>query len=182
MLSVGINDALCQSQIDDTLKNYLYTKKQGTIYDAVVNGHLILKDEKGKVLFNEVDGVPNLDLYNDFSNLAYELFKDGKFYGATKLYEKALVVNIGKARVKDRYVLARSYAKIGKVDAAINQLEIIAEKSKYYNYEEIIREKDFSSLQTHEKWSKIIKQIQKNQKNIEQELNNQLPPAVPMKN
>lgn len=164
-----------QDNHDDTLKNYLYTKKQGSIYDAYVNGKLVITDENGKVIFNEDDGIPNMELFNEYVNLAANLFKNGKYYASSKLYEKAIVVNIGKARVIDRYTLARCYAKIGKQDAALTQLEIIAEKSRYYNYEELNRESDFTILHTYEKWQKIVKLVQQNQHNIEGQLNQQLP-------
>ena len=178
---VFANFGYAQAQQEDTLKNYLYTKKQGSIYDAYVNNKLVIKDEKGNILFDEAEGKPNLELYNEYVNLGANLFKDGKFYGASKLYEKAIRVNIGKARVIDRYTLARCYTKLGKLDSALLQLETIAEKSRYYNYAELSGEKDFDSLHQHEKWSKILKLVQQNQRNIEGQLNQQLPAPIPIK-
>jgi hypothetical protein len=86
-----------------------------------------------------------------------------------------LIVNLGKAKVKDRYDLAKCYMSLNMPYSAFSQLITIAEKSKYYNVYEINAEPLFQSLKTDPRWKRVQDGVSKNNQEIEKGLNNELP-------
>jgi hypothetical protein len=163
-----------QPSADDSLKNYIYSNTKQNPYDFT-KGNLIVHDEKGNVIFDQTKGVANIDLYEKYTAMAHDLNRKKQYYPSRKLYERALIVNLGKAKVKDRYDLAKCYMSLNMPYSAFSQLITIAEKSKYYNVYEINAEPLFQSLKTDPRWKRVQDGVSKNNQEIEKGLNNELP-------
>lgn len=163
-----------QPSADDSLKNYIYSNAKQNPYDFPI-GNLIVHDEKGNVIFDQTKGVANIDLYEKYTAMAHDLYVNKQYYPSRKLYERALIVNIGKAKVKDRYDLAKCYMSLNMPDSAFSQLITIAEKRKYYNVYEINAEPSFQPLKTDPRWKRVQDGVSKNNQEIEKGLHNELP-------
>lgn len=160
---------------DDTLKYYDYSNRQNSDPLGIGNNLIVTDPNTGKIIFDQRDGVPNIDLYNKFTNIGDELFIAKNYKVSSGFYEKALIVNLNNAKVKHRLNLAICYCKLEIKDSAFIQLSKIAFNSRYYDYKYLEGDPVFKILRSDPRWKPIISKIKENALTIQKDLNNYIP-------
>jgi hypothetical protein len=108
-----------------------------------------------------------LDLSQQYVALttkADSLFLKHNYIEAVNLYEDAFAGNYGLGKVIHRYKAASCNALLGKNDRAFEQLNIIATKGKFSNYDIISNDVSFIRLQNDSRWKPLLEIIDKNRK------------------
>lgn len=105
---------------------------------------------------------------------ADSLYKIKQYQAAANAYSKAFEANNWKGRPDDRYNAACTWAMAGNKDSAFFQLFRIALKSKYQNYEWIMKDTDLLSLYEDKRWKEVTDIILQNKTEAEKNLNKPL--------
>ncbi len=126
---------------------------------------LVLSIRSGAQLSNEYPGlVKQADsLYN------------GKFYKESgEVYLKAFASSGYVGMTNDRYNAACAMALGGMTDSAFFQLDRIATKVKYADYNHLTTDPDLASLHTDARWAKLCALVKENKEKAEANLNKPL--------
>jgi hypothetical protein len=105
--------------------------------------------------------------YYFYTKQADSLFKASNYKQSALAYSQAFKSFGWKGRQEDRYSAARSWALAGYPDSAIFNIERLAIKIAYTDYNRITTEKDFTSLQNNKHWQQVIEKIKFNKDSIE---------------
>jgi len=112
--------------------------------------------------------------YYALVNKADSLYTAKDYKKSAHTYSKAFEANGWKALPNDRYNAACSWALLGNSDSAFFQLERIATKSNYTNYDHIVQDTDLNSLHGDKRWQPLLDLIKQNKQKAEANLNKPL--------
>lgn len=112
--------------------------------------------------------------YSRFIFIADSLYKGGDYKNSAMEYSKAFQTLGWKGYSNDRYNAACSWALANEIDSAFFQLNILATKTKYKNYEHISSDEDLSNLRSDERWNTLLAQIKSNKEESEKNLDKEL--------
>lgn len=112
--------------------------------------------------------------YYDLVKKADSLYKAKDFINSALNYSSAFKANNWKGFPNDRYNAACSWSLANKPDSAFFQLERIAAKSNYSNYDHITTDRDLISLHNDKRWQPLLEKIKENKKKAEANLNKPL--------
>jgi len=112
--------------------------------------------------------------YSELVKKADSLYKARDFRNSANTYSDAFKANAWKALPKDRYNAACSWALAGVADSALVQLDKIATRSNYANYEYITTDPNFNTLHHDKRWEPLLEKIKKNKDKDETNFNRPL--------
>jgi hypothetical protein len=112
--------------------------------------------------------------YFDLVKKADSLYNAKDFRNSANKYSEAFKANGWKGFPDDRYNAACSWALTAVPDSAFFQLDRIATKSNYTNYEHITTDPDLNSLHNDNRWKPLLEKIKQNKDKAEANLNKPL--------
>ena len=112
--------------------------------------------------------------YNAFVTTADSLYRIQNYRESAIEYSKAFKTFGWKGYLVDRYNAACSWALANEVDSALFQLNIIAKKMNYKDYNDIVADPDLTSLHSDKRWNELLKQIKSNKEKAEVNLDKSL--------
>lgn len=107
-------------------------------------------------------GQTNTSEYKDLISKADSLYKLKDYKNSALNYSLAFKTLEWKGTSKDRYNAARSWTLANVPDSAFYYLDRIATKLSFSEYDKIIAEEDFNSLNTDKRWQPLIDLIKRN--------------------
>ncbi len=113
--------------------------------------------------------------YMHFINLADSFYEINDFKNSALSYSEAFKTTGGKGSTYDKYNAACSWSLAGYPDSAFSLLERLANKSNFTNYEQISKDKDFSSLYSDVRWDNILIRIKQNKSKEEASITFNMP-------
>lgn len=117
------------------------------------------------------------DIPREYFNLIHKadsLYDIHDYKKSAFMYSSAFKANDWKALPSDRYNAACTWALANYPDSAFFNLERIAKKSAYNNYDHIIKDKDLNSLHNDKRWNPILELVKLNKEKSEEILNKPL--------
>jgi hypothetical protein len=102
------------------------------------------------------------------------LYKAKDYKNSALNYSSAFKSNGWKGRSPDRYNAACSWALAGNADSAFFQLQRIATKANYTNYEHITTDPDLNGLHGDKRWQPLIGLVKQNKEKAEANLDKPL--------
>ena len=112
--------------------------------------------------------------YNAFVTTADSLYRIQNYRESAIEYSKAFKTFGWKGYLVDRYNAACSWALANEVDSALFQLNIIAKKMNYKDYNDIVTDPDLTSLHSDKRWNELLEQIKSNKEKAEANLDKTL--------
>jgi hypothetical protein len=112
--------------------------------------------------------------YLAFVKKADSLYKAKDYTNSARFYSLAFKSNGWKGIPVDRYNAACSWALSGNADSAFFQLERIARKVSYANYDHITTDTDLNSLHSDKRWASLLAIVKQNKEKAEANLNRPL--------
>ena len=112
--------------------------------------------------------------YSGLVKKAYSLCNAKDFKASALTYSAAFKANGWLGLSNDRYNAACSWALANNSDSSFFQLNRIATKSNYMNYEHITTDPDLNSLHDDQRWKPLLDLIQQNKEKAEANLNKPL--------
>ena len=112
--------------------------------------------------------------YNAFVTTADSLYRTQNYKESAIEYSKAFKTFGWKGYLVDRYNAACSWALANEVDSALFQLNIIAKKMNYKDYNDIVTDPDLTSLHSDKRWNELLEQIKSNKEKAEANLDKTL--------
>jgi hypothetical protein len=100
--------------------------------------------------------------YMQFAAKADSALFKGEYETAIDLYKLAFTKNNGIAKVVHRYKLAAAFAQVNFADSAFIQLDRIATKGKFKEYEIIANDFLFLPLREDARWRPILEKVRFN--------------------
>jgi len=105
---------------------------------------------------------------------ADSLYEAGDYNGSAFTYSDAFKANGWKGLPLDRYNAACSWALAGYPDSAFYNLDVIASKSRFTAYDELIADEDLVSLHSDKRWQPLVDFIKTKKDKAEANLNKPL--------
>jgi hypothetical protein len=112
--------------------------------------------------------------YVDLVKQADSLYNTGDYVKAAHAYTDAFKANGWKGLPDDRYNAACSWALAAVPDSAFFQLNRIATKSNYTDYDHIARDPDLNTLHSDKRWNPLLEIIRQNKDKAEANYNKPL--------
>jgi hypothetical protein len=112
--------------------------------------------------------------YIGFIRKADSLYKAKDYVNSARNYSLAFKANGWKGTANDRYNAACSWALTGNSDSAFYQLERIATKAGFSNYDHLTTDTDLNSLHSHKRWAPLLQLVKQNKEKAEANLNRPL--------
>lgn len=112
--------------------------------------------------------------YNTFIKQAQHLGEHKQYKQAAEAYSKAFVAYGGKGYISDRYDAGCIWALAGNKDSAFFQLNRIATKGNFTNYDHLTSDEDLKSLYDDKRWNELCAQVKQNKERAEANLNREL--------
>jgi tetratricopeptide (TPR) repeat protein len=100
--------------------------------------------------------------YTVYAQKGDSCFLNEDYQKAINFYSLAFKANSDMAKVAHRYKMASCWALLGKADSAFTQLNRIAEKSGFSNYEFVATDINLKSLRTDARWTPLLIKIKNN--------------------
>ena len=125
----------------------------------------------------EVPKQPSVGLneaYYRLANKADSLYDAKEYKSSALVYSEAFKANEWKGLSIDRYNAACSWALAAIPDSAFSQLNRIAEKENYTNYEHITTDTNLNSLHADSRWAALLDLIKQNKEKAEANFNKPL--------
>jgi len=116
----------------------------------------------------------NSPSYRTLAKEAMSLYYAKDYKASAMKFSEAFRANGGKGLVDDRYNAACSWALAGYPDSAFFNLERIAAKANYDDYNHITVDSDLNSLHKDKRWNRLLKTIKANKEKEEAHLNKPL--------
>ena len=114
------------------------------------------------------------DEYFTLVRKADSLYNVKDYKNSAFTYSSAFKANGWKGMPNDRYNAACSWSMANYPDSAFFNLERIANRSNYSNYNHIIKDKDLLVLHSDKRWTPLIEKIKENKEKSEANLNKPL--------
>lgn len=123
-----------------------------------------------------------LPIYSQGQNHAYfkfikeadSLFKIKEFKKSALAFSAAFSANGDMGLVQDRYNAARAWSRSGVADSAFYQLNRIAAKGNFDDYDLIVSDSTFSVLYRDQRWASLLKTVNSNRLKTEKLVNKSL--------
>ncbi|MDT3404367.1 DUF6624 domain-containing protein [Mucilaginibacter terrae] len=112
--------------------------------------------------------------YKALITKADSLYQAKDYEASARAYSAAFKSNKWRGEVTDRYNAACSWALANVPDSALANLEYVAYKDGYRNYQHITKDTDLASLYINKRWPKLLKQVKLNEQEAEKKLNQPL--------
>jgi hypothetical protein len=112
--------------------------------------------------------------YTQLIKKAESLYDAKDYKASANTYSEAFRTNDWKGLPNDRYNAACSWALAGNADSAFFQLERLAAKSAYANYQHISTDSDLDGLHGDKRWGGLMTVVQQNKERLEANLNKPL--------
>lgn len=112
--------------------------------------------------------------YYKLTKKADSLYRTKDYNASAFKYSDAFKLLGGKGLANDRYDAACSWALAGYPDSAIFNLERIAHRAFYSDYQRVTKDKDLVSLYNHRQWKPLLEKIKHNQDSIEAKMDRKL--------
>lgn len=112
--------------------------------------------------------------YFDNVKIADSLYNKKDYINSANKYSEAFKANGWKGLPNDRYNAACSWALAKVPDSAFFQINRIASKSSYTNYQHISTDTDLTSLHNDNRWNLLLSKIKENKEKAEANLNKPL--------
>ncbi|HEY4197292.1 MAG TPA: DUF6624 domain-containing protein [Mucilaginibacter sp.] len=112
--------------------------------------------------------------YSGLVSKGDSLYNAKDYKSSAFTYSKAFKINGWKATSFDRYNAACSWALANYPDSAFSNLELIAVKDNYDNYDHITTDPDLKQLHTDKRWTLLIDRVKKNVEKEEANLDKKL--------
>ena len=112
--------------------------------------------------------------YFELVKKADSLYSIHDYKNSANTYSQAFKANGWKGMPNDRYNAACSWAMANVPDSAFFNLERVASKSNYNNYNHIIKDSDLNGLHADKRWTPLIKLVKQNKEKAEEKLNKPL--------
>lgn len=105
---------------------------------------------------------------------AESMYKIKDYHNANINFSSAFLAFGDRGYIIHRYYAACSWAMIGEIDSAFNQLYRIAINGKYGGYTQITNEPDLLSLHSDKRWQHLVELVKYNKEVAESRLNRNL--------
>lgn len=112
--------------------------------------------------------------YQDFIIKSDSLYKVKNYLNSAENYSLAFKSFGWKGFVEDRYKAARSWALAEKRDSAFSQLNRIAIKAKYSEYDLIVKDTALKLLHNDNRWQELIEMVKRNKIELNALRNNKI--------
>lgn len=112
--------------------------------------------------------------YFELVKKADSLYNIHDYKNSANTYSEAFKANGWKGMPNDRYNAACSWAMANVPDSAFFNLERVASKSNYNNYNHIIKDSDLKGLHADKRWKPLIELVKLNKEKAEANLNKPL--------
>jgi hypothetical protein len=112
--------------------------------------------------------------YADWIKKANAYYDSKQYTLSAEAFTQAFAANGGKGFSPDRYNAACTWALAGNKDSAFFQLERIATKANYTNYNHLTTDTDLESLHSDPRWKTICEAVKQNKDKEEANLDKQL--------
>ena len=112
--------------------------------------------------------------YYKLTKKADSLYRAKDYKASAFIYSDAFKILGGKGLVNNRYDAACSWALAGYPDSAIFNLERIASKAFFSDYQRVTKDEDLVSLYNHGRWKPLLEKIKHNQDSIEAKMDKKL--------
>ncbi len=112
--------------------------------------------------------------YADWIKKAFSFYEAKQYKQSADAYTKAFASLGGKGAPDDRYNAACAWALAGNRDSAFFQLNRIATKSNFTDYNHMIVDTDLESLHNDKRWKDICELVKQNKDKAEANLNKPL--------
>lgn len=112
--------------------------------------------------------------YGELIKKADSLYESKDYKNSAFAYSAAFKENGGKGITKDRFSAACSWALANYPDSAFSQLNRIATKGNYTDYEGVMSDVDLISLHNDSRWKPLLDLIKENKEKAEAKLNKPL--------
>jgi len=114
------------------------------------------------------------DKYANLIKKADTYYRLKNYKASAQTFSQAFKSSNWKGFTDDRYNAARSWALAGIADSAFYQLNIIATKGNYTNYEKLSREHELKSLHKDKRWEPLLERVKQNMDEQEAKFNRPL--------
>jgi hypothetical protein len=101
--------------------------------------------------------------YEEYVQKADLLFNEKEYSKAAQLYSLAFDANGGLGKVRHRYKAAACWTQLSKPDSAFVQLNKIAGRGNFTDYELLSMDVDFMPLHNDPRWPVLIEKVRQNQ-------------------
>jgi hypothetical protein len=105
-------------------------------------------------------------VYTDGTAKAASLFAEKNYRGSAHAYSDAFKTNGWMGTIPDRYNAACAWALAEIPDSAFSQLEKIALRGKFFNYNRLNNEVSLKSLHSDKRWKSLISIIKENKNQL----------------
>jgi hypothetical protein len=112
--------------------------------------------------------------YGKLVQKADSLYKAKEYIASANTYSEAFKANGWKGTQLDRYNAGCSWALAGNADSAFFQLNRIATKMNYANYDHILKDTDLNALHNDKRWQSFVELVKQNKEKMEANLNRPL--------
>lgn len=112
--------------------------------------------------------------YAEWVGKANAFYEAKKFKEAGEAFSKAFAAFGGKGYQDDRYNAACCWALAGNSDSAFSQLERLATKASFKDYNHLISDQDLVNLYKDNRWQPLCDQVKQNKEKAEANLNKSL--------
>jgi len=112
--------------------------------------------------------------YSDWVSKANSFYEAKQYKQSADAYTKAFAANGGKGFVDDRYNAACVWALAGNKDSAFFQLDRIATKANFTNYDHLLEDSDLKSLHKDDRWRTLCAYVKRNKEKAEAFLDKKL--------
>ena len=136
-------------------------KNYNIISGTLLCVNTILAQDIPKEYFKLIHKADSLYDIHDYKNSAFT-------------YSSAFKANGWKAMPNDRYNAACTWTLANYPDSAFFNLDRIAKKAGYQNYDHIIKDTDLNSLHNDKRWNPILELVKQNKEKSEEKLNKPL--------
>ena len=114
------------------------------------------------------------DKYAGLIKKADTFYRLKNYKASAQTFSQAFKSNKWKGFTDDRDYAARSWALAGIPDSAFYQLDIIATKGNYSNYEKLSKEHGLKSLHKDKRWEQLLERVKQNKDEQEAKFNRPL--------
>ena len=112
--------------------------------------------------------------YMALTEKANALFEAKKYQQCAMTFSEAFAINGGKGMIEDRYNAACAWARAGNNDSAFFQLNRLATRGNFSDYNELTADADLASLRADKRWAALCALVKQNKERKEANLNKPL--------
>lgn len=112
--------------------------------------------------------------YSDWISKANSFYEAKQYKQSADAYSKAFAANGGKGFLEDRYNAACVWALADNKDSAFYQLDRIATKANFTDYDHLLEDSDLESLHKDNRWKTLCAYVKRNKEKAEAHIDKKL--------